>query len=78
MESAQSEKKESGKQRLTPEAAAEIRKQESLRLARVHLQEQMKATKHPRHREMLERALGDLEKQLEALAALARVAGAGH
>lgn len=77
MESSQSEGKETAKKRLTLEAAETLRKKETLRLARAHLQQQMQASQHPRHREMLERALADLEKQLAELGPpLDRAAGA--
>ena len=67
MESSQAERKETGKKRLDPEVAAALRKKETLLLARAHLQQQMQASQHPRHREMLQRALVDLEKQLAVL-----------
>jgi hypothetical protein len=63
MESAQSEKKGAPK-RLTPEAAAAQRKKETLLLAHARLQQQMRADLHPRHLEMLQNALADLEKKL--------------
>jgi hypothetical protein len=75
MEASQSEKKGTGKERLTPEVTAALRKKETLRLARAHLQEKIKASLHPRHREMLQRALEDLEKQLADLGALDHAAG---
>lgn len=43
------------------------RKRESLRLARAHLQEQLRSITHPRHRELLERALAEIEKNLTQL-----------
>jgi hypothetical protein len=77
MESSQAERQESAKQTLTAEAAAAIRKKETLLLARSHLHQQMEATLHPRHREMLQNALTDVEKQIAKLGALNRAAG-GH
>jgi hypothetical protein len=65
-ETSQTEKKASPK-RVTPEAAATIRKKETLLLARARLQQQMRADLHPRHLEMLQNALADLEKQLAEL-----------
>jgi len=67
METSQSERKETVKMGLTPEGAAALRKKETLRLARAHLQQQMQASQHPRHREMLKNALADLEKQIADL-----------
>jgi hypothetical protein len=66
METAQTEKKDAPK-RITPEAAAAMRKKETLLLARARLQQQMRADLHPRHLEMLQNALADLEKQLAEL-----------
>jgi hypothetical protein len=64
MESSQSDHVPSSKRELTPEMAKALRKRESLLLARTHLLQQMQAAQNPRHREMMQRALGDLEKQL--------------
>jgi hypothetical protein len=75
MESSQAQRKETGKKRLDPEVAVAMRKKETLLLARTHLQQQMQASQHPRHREMLQRALVDLEKQLADLGAIDRAAG---
>ena len=72
METSQSKRDETARKRLTPEVAAALRKKETLLLARAHLQQQMQATQHPRHREMLQSALTDLEKQLADLGALDR------
>ena len=41
-----------------------VRKKECLLLARTHLLEQLQAAQNPRHREMMEKALSDLEKLL--------------
>jgi hypothetical protein len=64
MEAAKSEGKDPAKKRLTPEKVAAQRKKQTLLLARAHLQQQMQASRHPRHREMLGTALADLDKQL--------------
>ena len=64
MESSQFDHVPSSKRELTPEMAKALRKRESLLLARTHLLQQMQAAQNPRHREMMQRALGDLEKQL--------------
>jgi hypothetical protein len=75
IETSQSERKEAARNRMTPEVAAALRKKETLLLARAHLQQQMQASQHPRHRVMLQNALTDLEKQLADLGALDRAAG---
>ena len=75
MESSQAQRKETGKKRLDPEVAAALRKKETLLLARTHLQQQMQASQHPRHREMLQNALTDLEKQLAVLGAIDPASG---
>jgi hypothetical protein len=64
MESSQSEHTPSSKRQMTPESAEELRKKGSLLLARTHLLNQLQAAQNPRHREMMEKALADLEKQL--------------
>jgi hypothetical protein len=69
MESSQAERKETAHKQVTPEEAAALRKKETLLLARTYLQQQLKASQHPRHREMLQRALADLDKQLANLGA---------
>ena len=69
METSQSKQNESGKKRVTPEAAATQRKRETLLLAQTHLQQQLQTSPHPRHRSMIETALTELEKQLADLGA---------
>jgi hypothetical protein len=64
MEAARSDPAVSSKGRLTPEKAEALRKQETLLLARAHLLQQLQSSRNPRHREMLEKALADLEKLL--------------
>lgn len=75
METSHSEGKKPAKKRLSPEVAAVRRKKETLLLACAHLQQQMLASQYPRHREMLQNALTDLEKQLADLGAVDRDAG---
>jgi hypothetical protein len=75
MESSQSNRDEAAKERMTPEDAAALRKKETLRLARTHLQQQLQTSQHARHREMLQNALTDLEKQLADMGELERAAG---
>ncbi len=67
IEMSHSNPQDGGKERLSPEASALLRKKETLLLARVHLQRQMEATQHPRHRDMLQSALAEVEKQLADL-----------
>jgi hypothetical protein len=67
MESSQSGRDEPFKKRLTPEMAEVYRKKESLLLARTHLLQQISVSQIPRHREMLENALADLEKQISKI-----------
>ena len=67
VEASKSEQKKIGKRRLTPELAAVQRRKETLLLARAHLQQQIQASQHPRHREMLQNAFADLEEQLANL-----------
>jgi hypothetical protein len=59
----------SGKPR--PERSVEeqdrVRKREDLQLARKRVVADLAAARHPRHRELLERTLADLEKQIRAL-----------
>ena len=52
---------------LTPEQATRVRKQEGLRLSRQRLVQQLELARNPAHREMLERALADLDEQLARL-----------
>ena len=50
--------------KLTPEAAARCREQESLRLSRQNVLQQLQKTQNPRHRELLENTLADLDRKL--------------
>ncbi len=74
MESSQSGPAAPSKRQLTPEMAEVVRKKESLLLARTHLLQQLQAAQNPRHREMMEKALSDLEKLLGNSAARAKSA----
>ena len=64
IESARSDQLAVDHKRLTPEMAEAARKKESLLLARTRLLDQIQASRYPRHREMLETALADLDKTL--------------
>ena len=50
--------------KLTPEAAGRRRAQESLRLSRQNVLQQLQKSQNPRHRELLENTLADLEQRL--------------
>ena len=50
--------------RLNPEEIARGRKRQSLELARRQVLQQLQAASNPRHRQMLETALSDLDAQL--------------
>jgi hypothetical protein len=64
----------SKRRQLTPEMAEVARKKETLLLARTHLLEQLQAAQNPRHREMMEKALSDLDRLLGNAAARAKSA----
>ena len=64
IEAARSDQGASSKERLNPEKADAHRKTETLLLARTHLLQQLQSSQNPRHREIIEKALADLEKQL--------------
>ena len=64
MEAARSDPAAASKERVTPDKADAQRKKETLLLARTYLLQQLQSSQNPRHREMLEKALADLEKQL--------------
>jgi hypothetical protein len=67
IEAARSGEAGSAKERLTPGKAAAYRKAETLLLARTHLVQQLQSSRSPRHREIIEKALADLEKQLASI-----------
>jgi hypothetical protein len=54
---------------LTPEQIAERQRRKGIELSRQRIFEQLKVATHPRHREMLEAALADLEKKLRGKSA---------
>jgi hypothetical protein len=56
-----------GKPRLTSEAAARLREKENLRLSLQSVTERLERSKDTRHRELLELAIDDLKKKIEAL-----------
>ncbi len=56
--------KNESKQRFTAEQAERKRQEESVRLSRRRLLEQLQATQNPRYRQMLEFALSELDDRL--------------
>jgi hypothetical protein len=57
----------SEKPRLTREAAAQIREKESLRLSLQSVVQQLQRSHDARHRALLEQALADLQRKMQAL-----------
>jgi hypothetical protein len=64
IESSRSERAAPAKEPSDSENAEARRKKDTLLLARAHILEQIHASPNPRHREMMENALADLEKLL--------------
>jgi hypothetical protein len=52
---------------LSPAQIANQRQRQGLSLSRQHVLQQLEAAQHPRHREILERALAELDTQLARL-----------
>jgi hypothetical protein len=52
------------KQRLTPEQAARKQQAETIHLSRRRIIQQLRSAQNPRHRQMLESALADLDSRL--------------
>ena len=55
------------KQRLTPEQAARKQEREALELSRRRVLQQLQSVQNPRHRQMLDSALSELEERLARL-----------
>ncbi len=55
------------KQRLTPEQAARRQAREAIELSRRRVLQQLQAVENPRHRQMLEIALSELDERLARL-----------
>lgn len=55
------------RQQLAPEQVEKKRQQDSLRLARKHILDQIQTIQNSRHRKMLEDALADLNRRLAQL-----------
>jgi hypothetical protein len=64
MEAARSDQAASLEERVSPEEADGHRKKETLLLARTYLLQQLQSSQNPRYREIIEKALADLERQL--------------
>jgi hypothetical protein len=70
VEQQQEEMAEQRKTLRAPIPPAELernRKRDGLLLSREHLAHQLEAAKSPRHREMLEKSIAELDKQLSSL-----------
>ncbi len=52
---------------ITPQEAHILKQMEGLRLSRQRVLQQLSSTQNLRHRHMLEHALADLDRQIEAL-----------
>lgn len=55
------------KQRLTPQQVFEVQARQALLLSRKHILQQLDSVQQPRHRQMLESALADLDSRLARL-----------
>jgi hypothetical protein len=53
--------------KLTPQQAARAREKENLRLSRLRVVQQLETVADPRHRQLLEKALTDLDHKLNGL-----------
>jgi hypothetical protein len=58
------EKTSRSRKKMTAAEAAAFREKESLQLSRQRVLQQLAASSNPRHRQLLEQALADLEKKL--------------
>jgi hypothetical protein len=58
---------DSPRQRLTPQQVSQHQQQEGLRLSRARVAHQLESASNPRHRQMLQEALADLDRQIAAL-----------
>jgi hypothetical protein len=61
---AEAQEPESNRSRMSGEEAARWREKESLRLSRQRVLQQLALSSNPRHRQVLERALADLDQKL--------------
>ena len=68
IESQQAEKfqnSDTPREHLTPEQVSQRRQLEGLRLSRARVTKQLESASDPRHRQMLEQALAELDRQIE-------------
>lgn len=73
MEAQQAEASESSRQSkrpLSPEQQARQRQTDELQLARTRVVHQLESASNPRHRQMLEESLKELERRIENLRSL--------
>jgi hypothetical protein len=54
------------RQQLTPEQIAKQKRRQGLQLSRQHILQQLNIASNPKHRDMLAKALADLDAQLNA------------
>jgi hypothetical protein len=59
-----SEQRKTGRAPISPDQQQRNRKREGLLLSRGRLTQQLQAASNPRHREMLEQAIAELDRQL--------------
>ena len=62
-----SEQRKSARTPISPAEQQRNRKRDGLLLSRQHLTQQLQAASNPRHRQMLERAMAELDRQLTSL-----------
>lgn len=65
-----SQKPAPGRRKMSPEEAAHSRVRENLRLSRLNVLRQLEASQNPRHRQLLEETLLDLDRKLELEASI--------
>lgn len=63
-----SDKSDKAKVKLSPEAAARARERETLTLSRKRVLQQLGSAQNPRHRQLLQDELADLDRKLSRLA----------
>lgn len=61
------ERRKTGGAPLSPDHQQRNRKREGLHLSRKSLSQQLQAASNPRHRQMLEQAIAELDRQLSSL-----------
>jgi hypothetical protein len=59
--------KSESKQRLTPQQAIQRQREEAIQLSRRRILQQLQSVQNPRHRQMLESALAELDARLARL-----------